>query len=1020
MPNTNVSTLIALLAALSTGLAKASVADESSPPPLLPCSRAIAAPQQAWSSPPPAAKRLANLDAGPPRTVRLIYFLPNDRPYQSTVVHQMKKMARRVETFYAEQMQAHGYGDRAFRLETDATGGPKVHRVEGQHRDSYYRDYTFSTVQKELMQKFDLWENIYIVVIDNSRYNIGFWGGAVGGVGTRNSKDGGLALFHEKAGFRIMAHELGHAFGLAHDFRDDAYIMSYGRDRDELSACAAGFLAVHPHFHDAVSIFTNWKQRPTIDLISSPWYPAGASSVSVQLSVRAPQGLHQVTLFARTKALHGGAGDMGVKACRGLGGEQEAVVEFDYDGEVPSAPLTTSLSESIVHGIDVGVVDRDGDELFEWFVLAEISPYHIGTLEGQDRGSGVFSVAFAPDGKTLAAGGGRTVELWDVDTKTKIASFEVGTINDILSSVAFAPDGKTLAVGVQNGEVTLWDVDTKTKIANLEHGNYRHISVAFAPDGKTLATGIENGEVTLWDVDTKTKIATLEEPTLEDHVSSAAFAPTVAFAPDGKTLAAGAISRRDNSYAATVTLWDVDTKTKIANFGPPASVYSVAFSPDGKTLAAGRRNRVHLWNMDTKRPNGTFLTPWKVHSVAFSPDGAILAAEVGSTIQLWDMTKKTKITTFAGAAGRSVAFAPEGSTLAAGGRNGSVELWDVSEWVRSRTHHVVKTTGEDQQASGPHRLTKDSGEGQESPASTQLNEPLVVSVLDQHGSPFAGAAITFSVTTGAGMLSAITDTNPCTITASTASTTTTADANGQAATRLTLGSQPGTNTVAATVEGLEPVTFTATAAAPATPHRLTTICGQRQEGTAGAPLAKPLVVSVSDEEGAAIAGVVVSFAVTAGGGTLSAATAPTDANGQAATRLTLGSEPGANTVAATVEGIEPVTFSATGEVSMTNLLSGKRGALPTHPQLAQNAPNPFNSQTILSYFLPAPTPARLAVFTLTGQRVAVLHQGPQQAGYHRLHWDGRDAAGRLLASGVYLYRLVTDEAVLTRKLILLR
>ena len=57
---------------------------------------------------------------------------------------------------------------------------------------------------------------------------------------------------------------------------------------------------------------------------------------------------------------------------------------------------------------------------------------------------------------------------------------------------------------------------------------------------------------------------------------------------------------------------------------------------------------------------------------------------------------------------------------------------------------------------------------------------------------------------------------------------------------------------------------------------------------------------------------------------------------------------------------------------------------------------------------------------MTGQRVAILRQGPQQAGYHRLRWNGRDDAGRPVASGMYLYRLVTDESVLTRKLMLLR
>ena len=200
------------------------------------------------------------------------------------------------------------------------------------------------------------------------------------------------------------------------------------------------------------------------------------------------------------------------------------------------------------------------------------------------------------------------------------------------------------------------------------------------------------------------------------------------------------------------------------------------------------------------------------------------------------------------------------------------------------------------------------------------------------------------------------------------------------------------------------------------------------------------MVLALDEDGAAVAGAVVPFAVTAGGGMLSATTdanpctvasstpsttATTDANGRARTWLTLGGELGTNTVEATVAGLEPVTFTAIGqESSFASLFdafqSGKRVALPDSPQLLQNAPNPFNSQTVLAYFLQAPGSARLEVFTLTGQRVAVLQQGPQQAGYHRLHWDGRDAAGRPVASGAYLYRLVTDEVVLTRKLILLR
>ena len=326
----------------------------------------------------------------------------------------------------------------------------------------------------------------------------------------------------------------------------------------------------------------------------------------------------------------------------------------------------------------------------------------------------------------------------------------------------------------------------------------------------------------------------------------------------------------------------------------------------------------------------------------------------------------------------------------------------------------------------PRSLTKVSGDGQEGPASTQLAEPFVVSVSDEDGAAIVGVAVKFLAATGEGMLSSSTDANPCIFKRFTSSSTVTTDANGRAAAKLTLGSGPGTNTVSATVAGLESVTFTATAAEQVTPHNLTKVCGEDQEGTAGELLARPFVVSVVDEDGAAMAGVAVSFSVTAGGGTLLSAMATTNANGHARTWLTLGSELGTNTVEAAVEGLESVTFTTTGQESPlvglfdTFLGGGKLVALPDSPQLAQNAPNPFNSQTILSYFLPEPSLTHLEVFALTGQRIAVLHQGPQQAGYHRLHWNGRDDAGRPVASGMYLYRLVTNDDVLTRKLMLLR
>ena len=70
----------------------------------------------------PASKRPADTNVGEPRTVRMIYFLPNDRPLRREVVDSMKVVIRQIQTFFAEQIQAHGYGERTFRIETDARG----------------------------------------------------------------------------------------------------------------------------------------------------------------------------------------------------------------------------------------------------------------------------------------------------------------------------------------------------------------------------------------------------------------------------------------------------------------------------------------------------------------------------------------------------------------------------------------------------------------------------------------------------------------------------------------------------------------------------------------------------------------------------------------------------------------------------------------------------------------------------------------------------------------------------------
>ncbi len=97
------------------------------------------------------------------------------------------------------------------------------------------------------------------------------------------------------------------------------------------------------------------------------------------------------------------------------------------------------------------------------------------------------------------------------------------------------------------------------------------------------------------------------------------------------------------------------------------------------------------------------------------------------------------------------------------------------------------------------------------------------------------------------------------------------------------------------------------------------------------------------------------------------------------------------------------------------------GSFALHP----NAPNPFNQATVVWFSLPRAGAAKLTVYNLLGQEVAVLAAGPQAVGEHAVRWDGRDLRGRPATSGVYFYRLQMlgaggQPVVLTRKMTLLR
>lgn len=227
----------------------------------------------------------------------------------------------------------------------------------------------------------------------------------------------------------------------------------------------------------------------------------------------------------------------------------------------------------------------------------------------------------------------------------------------------------------------------------------------------------------------------------------------------------------------------------------------------------------------------------------------------------------------------------------------------------------------------------------------------------------------FAVSTGGGSLAG-------------AATTTGADGVASAGT-WTLGTAAGPNAVTATVSGLAPVEFSATGTAGA-PTEVSKIAGDPQNGTVGTTLFQPFVVRVTDAHQNPVSGSPVTFTVTTGGGTLSTASATTDAQGQASTILTLGRQPGVNTVTAAVAGVPAVSFAATARVGAAASIAKQAGDGQTAPA---GAAVPIPPRVQVNDALGNPVPGVTVTF-------AVISGGGSVTGaIATTGADGRAAAG---------------------------
>ena len=241
-------------------------------------------------------------------------------------------------------------------------------------------------------------------------------------------------------------------------------------------------------------------------------------------------------------------------------------------------------------------------------------------------GGPIFSIAFRNDGKQLAFGTGQgTVILWDLEANKEAGRFRLELqrekVHVDVKSLAFAPDGKSLAIGMevftgQDREVQLWDLKEKKVTATLLDCKGSPNDLAFVPEGKLVV--MVQGIVRVCDATTLAVIRKFEQREDKERILSSAVSR------DGKTLATICDDKK-------LRVWNLATG-ELTKVWPVSAAYHrhagfpLAFSPDGTYVAFGAQNNLHVYDIDTgkegkrERDGDGFIS-----RVVFSPDGSLLA-----------------------------------------------------------------------------------------------------------------------------------------------------------------------------------------------------------------------------------------------------------------------------------------------------------------------------------------------------------------------------------------------------------